>query len=271
VKTQRYALIDWVYRKSTSVILATVILIYAGLGLFFGGLYLGLQEFLSLKVVESVQPTYVFHWSDYFYFSFVTQTTVGYGDFNAVGLGKFFTPIQAIFGLFLVFLIIPLVIVKLWSPKDSLVFAREAECIIEDERKFAHFGFRCANTHKLPLYDVRILCFFFRQEPKSEVYGTLNEQIPVYPNILPNMGKAVWYFHSAHDDKTGFKLYNLIRASDVFKFKVLVVGSYGTSPYSIVREFKGEDLVGGHYIRISEEPDGSEEFERDFHRVGRLS
>jgi len=52
-----------------------------------------------------------------------------------------------------------------------------------------------------------------------------------------------------------------------FKFKVLIVGSYGMSPYSIVREYKGEDLVAGHYAEIPEEPDGSRDFESDFHKV----
>jgi hypothetical protein len=60
LKTGRYALIDWVYRKSTSAILATVVLIYIGLGLLFGLLYFVAQEGISsadITLRSATNPT----------------------------------------------------------------------------------------------------------------------------------------------------------------------------------------------------------------------
>lgn len=39
--------------------------------------------------------------SDYIYFSVVTATTLGYGDFHPIGIGKIFASMEAIFGTFM--------------------------------------------------------------------------------------------------------------------------------------------------------------------------
>jgi len=64
---------------------------------------------LWLAVVLGIFPFlyFVFHgvivnsFFDYFYFSIVTATTLGYGDYHPVGMGKVFASLEAIFGTFM--------------------------------------------------------------------------------------------------------------------------------------------------------------------------
>lgn len=65
------------------------VLNFVELGVCFGLLY-------------SVLPGTLLHaatWQDNYYFSFVTQTTLGYGDITPQGMGKIMAPLQALSGV----------------------------------------------------------------------------------------------------------------------------------------------------------------------------
>lgn len=64
--------------------------------------------FLLNAVESSVSPSYMLRWSDYIYYSTITFTTVGYGDFipKAHGLFRLVAASEAFIGVFLVGLFI---------------------------------------------------------------------------------------------------------------------------------------------------------------------
>lgn len=278
LKLNRYFIVDWVYSSSTKSVFAVAFLTYIVLALSFGLIYYVVQGLIGCEVVTTKQGPV--NWWDYFYFSFVTQTTVGDANYSAIRLGKVLVPLQAVLGVFFIALVIPLVIVKLWAPKDSIIFAKQAELsyqIMDQETAGRQFAFRCINTHKMDLNDVKAICYFKRIDPKHSTWGYLNQQLEVSPDELPYMGQSVWLFHT---DRVALRaglvtgnqsvapgLRKLIDESDSYKFKVLIVGMYGTSPFSAVHVYEQRDLVDGKYAEIPDEPDKTESFYKNFHRV----
>ena len=70
--------------------------------------HLGAAPFFA----ESVEPTS----ADYLYFSFITQTTVGYGDLSAAGnLGRACAVLQALIGQIYLVTIVALLVARLPS------------------------------------------------------------------------------------------------------------------------------------------------------------
>ena len=91
------------------------ICIYVLLGTMFAFLYAAINGFgNSPFFVQTTRPTT----ANFLYFSFVTQTTVGYGDFTASGgLGRTLAVLEALTGQLYLVTVITLLVSRLSSPR----------------------------------------------------------------------------------------------------------------------------------------------------------
>ncbi len=70
-----------------------------GVSFAFGGIYWLLDAFVPGSGLMSPVAAGPRHWFDYLYFSIVTQTTIGYGDYWPLGIARLFACIQAGVGI----------------------------------------------------------------------------------------------------------------------------------------------------------------------------
>jgi hypothetical protein len=122
--------------------------------------------------------------------------------------------------------------------------------------------------------------FFAGENPPDSPYSVRNEELKLYYEHLPYMGKSVWYFSTEKRQRTGSQenrgertrsqatdLNSLINQHDQYRIKVLITGMYGRSPYAAVKVYERSDLINGEYVEVEDEPDGSIEFDTKFHEV----
>ncbi len=94
--------------RVTSHAITAAVCVYLLIGMFFAALYLVLGAVSDHDFfVQTSTTTY----SDYLYFSAITQTTVGYGDFTpATDAGRAFATAQAMFGQIYLVTIVALIV-----------------------------------------------------------------------------------------------------------------------------------------------------------------
>lgn len=83
--------IDYSFRE----ICVAYFVVYIESGLVFSSLF-ALERFSIFRTLDSAN-----HIFDYFYFSFITLSTIGYGDIKPIHIGKFFAVFEGAFGIFL--------------------------------------------------------------------------------------------------------------------------------------------------------------------------
>lgn len=139
---------SWISDIKGSSILSlsiTLFFLYLSLNIFFGSLY---YAFCALGIVPSLL--------DHYYFSFVTALTVGYGDvLPRTDPGKVLVILHTCLTTAYFGMMISLLMVKLFYPKNTIVFSRYL--IIDRHREY--LVFRILNTHREKLIhpEVRIL------------------------------------------------------------------------------------------------------------------
>ena len=73
----------------------TILAINLGVNFLFAAIYGLLDAFMPGHGLVSTASDAVRHWYDYVYFSIVTQSTIGYGDYQPLGLSRLFACLQA--------------------------------------------------------------------------------------------------------------------------------------------------------------------------------
>lgn len=119
--------------------------IYIATAIVFAVLY------AACKGIQPDDPTYHLKLYDYLYFAFVTQTTIGYGDFSPVGLGKIVFVFHALFAITLFTTLLGAVATKLFLPSASGLHVSRFVVFYPDLEKFRIYLF---NRHTLPIDDV---------------------------------------------------------------------------------------------------------------------
>jgi hypothetical protein len=134
-------------------------------------------------------------WEDYFafkqgnidflqslYFSFIAQSTAGFGDLTPIGYAQTLAIIQGILGMVLSGLWVGILVAKWFTSgsRDSILFAEWAGYSLEEERFFVLFVNRCIDD----LVDVNINSIV-----KLASYN------PVQPSLnAPYIGTSAWTF-----------------------------------------------------------------------------
>lgn len=121
-----------------------------------------------------------------FYFSFVTQLTIGYGDLTPAAYCQLLAIAQSLLGIGLFGIWAGFAVIKLatWGDRESILLAPWAGYVLEEERFFVLF----VNRNKEYLVDVNINSIV-----KLASYN------PVPPNVnAPYIGKSAWTFTLQH-------------------------------------------------------------------------
>ena len=109
-------------RRQTTVDVKTVmgaLSIYLLIGLFFAWSYSAMSAFKDGAFFAGGQTDTIAH---FLYFSYITQTTVGYGDFVASGnLGRTFSVLQALLGQIYLVTIVGVVVSRLGFSKRRIL------------------------------------------------------------------------------------------------------------------------------------------------------
>lgn len=255
IKRKRWPLIAAIKSWSFLRVFFAVVCIYVVVGIGFGMLYKGLDQ-IGRGVVEGKgggQPG-PDKWPDYVYFSFVTQATVGYGEFAGSNWwGKLLCPLQAVLGVLLIAILPAAVIARMWAPDNAVVFANQAELRVDKESKQAFLAFRCFNTLACQLRNVEILCRFAREFPER---GKENKLVRLDVSRLPWMASSVWTVCSLKEDSGPLfrRIEEAKEAGQDYQFKVVVNGTFSGVQHSFAQRYKQSknQLVDGSYLEVDD-------------------
>jgi len=121
------------------------------------------------------------------YFSFITQSTIGYGDIQPVGFGRMIVTIQSLIALVYYPIGTGLVLLKLLSPQGQNI-EFDKNCVYNP--KLNRFEFRYYNQHSLNLNDVKVVCSIRRSVPAENgnfrlIRNKVMLTVDTFPTITP--------------------------------------------------------------------------------------
>jgi len=96
-------------------------------------------------------PSYGIHSYDYPYFAFVTQTTIGYGDFSPTGLGKIVFVFHSLFAITFFTSFLGVFIAKVFLPSASGLHVSKFVVFYPDIPDKEHFRLYLFNKQKFPV------------------------------------------------------------------------------------------------------------------------
>jgi len=139
----------WVARRSVGALLLLWLAAYTSLGVLFAFAYK-----VPDCAVRGPKGSCEHQLSSLLYFSFTTQSTVGYGDYLPQGGGRLLSVAQGFLGLTLNALVLGIAVFKALKRSTPIVFAEHLVYTAEEH----HFWFRYINvdTDQLREVDVRI-------------------------------------------------------------------------------------------------------------------
>jgi len=194
--------------------------------------------------------------TDILYFNFVTILTVGYGDMQPDGIGRFVAVVEALIGVGLFGGIIGVVVLKLTQPKkNSIVFSNQAYYAMDEQRFFIMF----VNTSNAQLINAQI-----------SYSVNLGHHSKVKPSkTSPYISDSVWILNLSkclRKDLRDMELYH----DDGLKFAVS--GTYGFTAFATAVEYEIGQILAvpsrtplERELLLSAPKFGSPEFERVFH------
>lgn len=162
-----FRILNYVRRKSTKQVVLILLLVYLALNTTFGIVYYWLDRsalFYSttdeLKIqnstTESLLTTKEHSFGDCIYFSFVTASTIGYGDiYTNTGVGKTVVTIQSVMCALYTAVMMSVITSKLlWPKTETIVFSNSI--ILDPIQKVFHV--RIINTNSMPIInpDIKI-------------------------------------------------------------------------------------------------------------------
>ena len=237
-KKTRYALIE-AFRKLPVLSVITILLVgYIILNASFGIFYM-LFDALGDQATKL---------SDYFYFSFVTGTTIGFGDFHPpqkdCDIAKIIVVIHGICSTFYFAMMVAFLGVKILFPHHTLHFSKN---IIFDGKRFI---VRLLNSHRALFVNPEI-----RVVVVAHCYGNI---------IAPNKSaRKIDDLHWLDNHDFSFDFPNLIKKSfciseewekakdhtgeeeSRFKIRISITGNYGMQQYTQVVSYGKDDIVEG--------------------------
>lgn len=169
---------SWVNRITFIRLTLCFAIFFLTLGFIFALIYWGFGCFLSDDVFSFNKGDLCF--SQSLYFSFITQLTIGYGDFAPVACAQIVAIIQGILGVLFIGIWSGVFVAKWFASddKESIYFAKWAGYSLADEKFFILF----VNRNVENLVDTNI-----------NAITKLSGRNPLLPNINPPyIGKSVW-------------------------------------------------------------------------------
>ena len=143
--TVSFRVINWIKTKSIGCVFLVLVLIYFSINILFGAGYYLLANSNNFKTVESpveqideMNPSEVesrYKIVDYIYFSFITASTIGYGDnYPTAAFGKTLVVFQSVFCSVYIAVMMSIITSKLlWPAKNTIPFPKRYYTIQKKE------------------------------------------------------------------------------------------------------------------------------------------
>lgn len=164
---------------------------------------------------------------DLLYFNFISILTIGYGDYEPLGFGRFLAVLEALIGLGLFGAWIGIVILKITLPsKDSIVFSKYCYYVKGEESFVIIF----LNTNHLPLVNAD-MCSFLKKGRDFIVKSSFKS---------PYIGKSAWTFSVYKLPIAQIRKLRLY-PDDGLKFGI--DGSYGFTKFATAIKYPLKDIL----------------------------
>lgn len=165
-----FKLINWIKNKSMGCVILVLVIVYCIISILFGFLYFVLAEnnqFMAIELVdEQVEKNSNTNEeglpeaksknkiADYIYFSFITASTIGYGDYYPTATsGRILVVFQSVFCAVYVAVMMSIITSKLlWPTKNTIIFSKKI--LYNPEKKY--FQVRIINTNSMPIINPEI-------------------------------------------------------------------------------------------------------------------
>jgi Ion channel len=163
---------------------------------------------------------------DLLYFNFITITTVGYGDYQPVSVGRVLSVLEALWGMVLFGVVLAVATLKfIQPPRDAISFSKYGYYSIADERFLVIF----VNTTRSILVNPE-MCSYYRQ-------GTEWRVRPGYR--APFIRYSVWTFFVDE-----WPLPSLIEGPlEDNSLRFGITGQLGLATVSAYVEYEPEDII----------------------------
>lgn len=163
-----FKLISWIKSKSMGCVILILVIIYCMISILFGLIYYGLAKNDQFTVIELVDEQIEKNTTekgleetkpqvriaDYIYFSFITASTIGYGDYYPTAIiGRILVVIQSVFCAVYVAIMMSIITSKLlWPAKNTIIFSKK----VLYNPKENYFQVRIINTNSMPIINPEI-------------------------------------------------------------------------------------------------------------------
>jgi len=209
---------------------------YVALILIFG--YLLLNFLFSIIYSLSFPDTSFF---DSLYFSFITSSTIGYGDIiPKTEWLKFVVIVQGVSSTFYFALMVSFLGIKMMYPKNTLHFSDK---ILFDEK---HFVFRIINSHRALLVNPEIRVVVVEHAVGNTIARNCTALEDKQLHWFDNHDFSVVFMDDINDLIISEEWKKAISNKDGnsrFKIRVSVSGSYGMQQYVQVTSYDHNDIV----------------------------
>ena len=267
-----FRVINWIKTKSIGCVLLVLVLIYFSINILFGAGYYLLANNNNFKTVESpieqideMNPSKVesrYKIVDYIYFSFITASTIGYGDnYPTAAFGKTLVVFQSVFCSVYIAVMMSIITSKLlWPTNNTITFSQK---ILYDPEKRI-FQVRIINTNSMPIINPEIRMTMTQHGKGDIIAGVLeldnSAAKPIYlgkhdfvlslgvGNVNMNNGLGVPETEIIWDElKKAMTYQNIALKNDSrFRITITISGSNGVQSIAEMKKYYATDFVEGN-------------------------
>ena len=236
LRTQ-YAFIEFLRKLKFRKVIFLLLIGYFVLNLLFSGLHFFCN---SLQENATSEPVRYF---DYFYFSFISGTTIGFGDFYPLNdTGKIITIFQSLLSTLYFALMVSFLGVKALFPNHTLHFSDK---IVFNGDQFI---FRILNSHRGLLVNPEIRIAVVAHCSGNVIAPTIPAGKVDDLHWLDNHDFSVGFYNNPNNSLCISEEWEKAKShqgvdKSRFKIRISVSGSYGMQQYTQVVSYDKNDIV----------------------------